>query len=82
MHWFWAQAQRKQWHEECILLSYEMQWTVRYFLHKSREWEEGLGSGDAGRRAYAAWQVKIWLDPAQCAHEAFYEANCHYKSLM
>ena len=33
-----------RWEEEVTLTSYEMQWTVRYFLYMSRKWVTGTGS--------------------------------------
>jgi len=29
-----------RWGEEVILTTYEMQWSVRYFIHKSKFWAE------------------------------------------
>ena len=38
VHWLRARAQLMRWQEEVTLTGYEMQWTVRYFLHMSRKW--------------------------------------------
>ena len=40
VHWLRAQAQKMRWREEVTLLTYEMQWTVRYFIHKSKFWSD------------------------------------------
>ena len=40
VHWLRAQAQKECWEEEVILIWYEMQWTVQYFLHNRGLWEE------------------------------------------
>jgi hypothetical protein len=33
-----------RWLEEVTLTTYEMQWTVRYFIHKSKFWSEFLNT--------------------------------------
>jgi hypothetical protein len=57
-----------RWEEEVTLLSYEMQWTIRFLRHKSQEWgrlvggaEEGFRSaGSAGAIAYATRKQAMW----------------------
>jgi hypothetical protein len=33
-----------RWQEEATLISYEMQWTVRYFANKGETWAEAYGT--------------------------------------
>ncbi|KAF8813481.1 hypothetical protein BYT27DRAFT_7084446 [Phlegmacium glaucopus] len=39
-HWLGARAQKNRWKEEHILVGYEMEWSVRYFLYWEKVWEE------------------------------------------
>jgi hypothetical protein len=34
-----------RWQEQLTVTTYEMQWTVRYFLYLSRKWEISTGTG-------------------------------------
>ncbi|KAF9037245.1 hypothetical protein BJ165DRAFT_1532623 [Panaeolus papilionaceus] len=38
VHWLRAQALSRHWKEEFVLLSIEMEWTVRFFLFHSEKW--------------------------------------------
>ena len=38
VHWLRAQVQLMRWQEEVAITTYEMQWTVRFFSHKSMMW--------------------------------------------
>ncbi|KAF9546258.1 hypothetical protein CPC08DRAFT_649119 [Agrocybe pediades] len=40
VHWLRARAQADRWREERLLVTYEMQWTVRSFLHKCTNWRK------------------------------------------
>jgi hypothetical protein len=82
VHWLRARALNQRWHEEKILVEYEMQWTVRYFLHKCKEWEKGRDEADvsAGARAYAARQVRRWRQSAEAADSLFSRTTRHYVS--
>ena len=46
VHWLRLQAQRNQWREEFLLVTYEMQWTVRYFIHHSQQWQSASESNN------------------------------------
>ena len=39
VHWLQSQAQRNRWREEFLLVTYEMQWTVWYFIYHSQWWQ-------------------------------------------
>jgi hypothetical protein len=82
VHWLRARALNKRWHEEEILVQYEMQWTVRYFLYKCKEWEEGQKNADAmpGGRVYAIRQTRRWRQHAEAADSIFSRATSHYLS--
>lgn len=51
-----------RWQEEHILLNYEMQWTVRFFLNKSKQWLDCAHIQDIsnGAKAYAHRQKTRW----------------------
>ena len=51
-----------RWEEEHILLNYEMQWTVRFFLNKSEKWKAATRLTDIsnGAKAYALRQESRW----------------------
>lgn len=82
VHWLRARALNQRWHEEVILVEYEMQWTVRYFLYKCKEWEVGKDKADvsAGARAYAVRQVRRWRQFAAAADDLFSRTTVHYVS--
>ncbi|KAF9539539.1 hypothetical protein CPC08DRAFT_613590, partial [Agrocybe pediades] len=65
VHWLRARAQADHWREECQLLTYEMQWTVRSFVQKSKLWlglknAHNGGALSPGARAYADRQSRTW----------------------
>ena len=81
VHWLRARAQHMRWREECILVRYEMEWTVRYFLHKSDLWTLGDHTNiAAGAVAYAHRQAAMWRDLAHYADQSFKSVNVNYKS--
>jgi hypothetical protein len=47
VHWLRARAQKARWQEEVTLLGYEMQWTVRYYMHMSERWQLGIMAPNA-----------------------------------
>ncbi|KAF8815490.1 hypothetical protein BYT27DRAFT_7213409 [Phlegmacium glaucopus] len=73
-HVVWAAPRNElvRWQEELILVTYEMQWTVCYFV-QAREWTLGLPNVDvsAGAKAYATRQETIWRRLASAADRAF-----------
>ena len=44
IHWLHSRALKDQWHEELILVTHEMQWTVCYFLYKAKNWQLAMES--------------------------------------
>ncbi|KAM6491255.1 hypothetical protein JOM56_013494 [Amanita muscaria] len=62
VHWLRAQTQMTRWQEELLLVTYEMQWTVRYFLHQTTKWESALSHPNItpGASAYASRQKMKW----------------------
>lgn len=77
IHWLRARAQLHRWGEEKVLVQYEMQWTVRYFLNEAKNWNKiSLNSNlSPGAIAYAARQTATWLSRAAEANNAFKLAN-------
>jgi hypothetical protein len=84
VHWLRSRALKDRWHEELVLVRYEMQWTVRYFLHKRNIWWEGVGRPDVspGGRAYAVRQARMWNNFAHVADRTFKNATGQYVSPM
>ncbi|KAF8164789.1 hypothetical protein B0H34DRAFT_670799 [Crassisporium funariophilum] len=82
VHWLRARALNHRWHEEVVLVTYEMQWTVRYFLHQCKQWQEGADDPDvsAGARSYAVRQVRRWRQFADGADLVFTRTTDHYLS--
>ncbi|PPQ87765.1 hypothetical protein CVT25_015008 [Psilocybe cyanescens] len=88
VHWLRARAQFQRWDEEKTLVSYEMQWTVSYFINKSRWWKlaaSGPGRNSAplqpGVIAYAHRQSAMWHQLAIIADQSFQQSNRYYKSM-
>ncbi|PPQ94191.1 hypothetical protein CVT25_003781 [Psilocybe cyanescens] len=88
VHWLCARAQFQRWDEEKTLVSYEMQWTISYFLNKARSWKSaaacpGLDSAQLppGVVAYAHWQSDIWHQLAIIADQSYQRSNPNYKSM-
>jgi hypothetical protein len=44
VHWLRARAQYMRWQEEATLISYEMQWTVRFFVNQGSKWAEAYST--------------------------------------
>lgn len=84
VHWIRARAQRSRWEEELLLVKYEMEWTTRSFLYKTREWQDRFEEPnvDAGPKAYAARQSSQWWHMALDSDRLFGLANSEYKSLI
>lgn len=85
VHWIRARGQLHRWTEEFILTGYEMEWTVRHFLHQRTVWMEH--GTEANRRklpgaaAYACHKAAIWQDMAKRAEAQFMSLNDRYQSL-
>jgi hypothetical protein len=77
-----------RWQEEVTLTSYEMQWTVRFFSHKSQKWADVMatsladeaGPKIAGPIAYGNRKKAMWLERAFTADRTFTLFNPAYKS--
>ena len=82
VHWLRAQAQKNRWHEEVVLVTYEMQWTVRYFIDRRNKWKEGAECPtiSPGAAAYASRQSNVWNDLADLADHVFKNTTIHYIS--
>jgi len=79
VHWLHARAQKNRWREECILVKYEMEWAVRYFVHKSQSWQSAP-SAAPGPAAYAKRKAALWQQLARFADGSFKNININYKS--
>ncbi|KIM39386.1 hypothetical protein M413DRAFT_74977, partial [Hebeloma cylindrosporum] len=86
VHWLRARAQEMRWQEEVILVEHEMEWTVRYFLHKMDYWRAppppDREPPSSGAAAYAARKCAMWHDLALYADKSFKNVNINYKSLF
>ena len=75
IHWLRACAQKHRWDEESILVEYEMQWTVQYFLDKICVWDEhrqnALVDKKHGAAAYVAQKSATWSEMVQNADRTF-----------
>ena len=78
VHWLRARAQKHRWDEECTLVRYEMQWTVRYFQYRSRFWQSAPTT--PGPAAYAQRKGAMWDKMARDADRSFKNINKNYKS--
>jgi hypothetical protein len=79
VNWLRAKARYARWEEEYNLVRHEMVWTVKYFQHRKRQWEERRiavsddGEVATGLQCYAAKQVGLWWRFAE-------EATAKFKS--
>ncbi|KAF8808483.1 hypothetical protein BYT27DRAFT_7096830, partial [Phlegmacium glaucopus] len=73
---------KNRWQEEHILVGYEMEWSVRYFLYRAKVWEEhcNVVALSPGAIAYAAHQVARWRQVAAAAESLFKVRNMLYGS--
>ena len=87
MHYLRARAQHHRWAEEFLLVGYEMQWTVRYFLRQAEIWQQrAVGAAEAGRPgpgpvSYALRKSAAWRTMAHSAEEIFMTVNSSYTRL-
>jgi hypothetical protein len=67
-----------------MLVDYEMQWTVRYFLNESNTWKNRSLNHQCspGASAYAARQNAIWYRRAAAAENDFRNVNKRYKVIV
>jgi len=84
VHWLRARAQLMRWQEEVTLITYEMQWAVRFFARKGLLWANTVGTSGlpvkAGHAAYAGRQNDLWKQIAVRANHTFSYLNAAYKS--
>ena len=79
VHWLRARAQSGRWNKEAILVGYEMQWTIRYFLERAKRWEnlesapKERTKSSTGPAAYAARKAAMWRWLAFKAKQRFVE---------
>jgi hypothetical protein len=61
-----------------------MQWTVRYYLHEGKIWEELSTDPDIlpGVKAYAARHADIWYGRAAVANKEFKSTNSRFTPLQ
>lgn len=59
-----AKARHDRWMEELEIVKNEMKWTILWFEHQLREWNDRLAEskkeGQSGHIAYAEKQVAMW----------------------
>jgi hypothetical protein len=75
-----------RWQEEVTLTTYEMQWTIRYFGHKMKNWSS-IGDRldkdiprNAGALAYAKRKYSMWEKLSSKSDRTFGVINSAYKS--
>ncbi|KAF8235196.1 hypothetical protein L208DRAFT_1257917, partial [Tricholoma matsutake] len=80
--WLRSWAQRNRWKEGLLLVTYKMQWTMRYFMYHSQKWRSALISDNTppGSLAYAHRQQAVWYNLAFRADKAFRSTNVDYYS--
>ncbi|KAF8876021.1 hypothetical protein CPB84DRAFT_1650166, partial [Gymnopilus junonius] len=73
IHWLHVHAQKNRWHEEILLITYEMQWTVHYFWHEFQKWHNVTCqlAITPGALAYANCKAALWKGYAVSANKAF-----------
>lgn len=66
VNWLRAKARYTRWKEEYNMVRHEMEWTVKYFQYREKEWQERRkaikddSTGAAGLQAYASKQAGLW----------------------
>jgi hypothetical protein len=86
VNWLRARAQNNRWTEELNLTFHEMEWTVRWYVHKAEQWqfrrnaEEGAGTVSRGRRAYAEKQMAMWNELGRVS-DAMFSTNTNHTSV-
>lgn len=86
VHWLRGRAQRDRWREECTIVRYEMQWTVRYFLYKQRFWQSATSADGSpllsGPAAYANRKAAMWHHLAVFGDRSFKNIDVNYQSVL
>ena len=73
VNWLRSKARYDRWKEEVRILKSEMQWTILFFDHQRKEWEE-LASGSErsdGEKAYGLRQAAMWDNFAKEGRRVF-----------
>ena len=79
VHWLRARSQKHRWEEEVTLVCYEMVWTVSYFAHNQKVWEERMRNAQRpGPASYAARKAAMWCALATDADGTFSQVNRSY----
>lgn len=72
VNWLRTRETYKRTREEVILVSHEMEWTVRYFHHQAERWSKRKSAIDtAGHLAYALRMESMWTRFATRSMEVF-----------
>jgi hypothetical protein len=90
VNWLRAKAQFKRWEEGKNVVRHEMVWTVNYFKHYERQWEERRKyvsddrEGADGLQCYAAKQAGLWRRFSKSAIAQFQVAipDFHYSESL
>lgn len=79
-HYLRVRALKKRWEEEFLLLTYEMQWTVRFFKKMAEKWEIGAETFEisSGAKAYALRQGSRWREMAITSDKIFKSTSKEY----
>ncbi|EAU83220.2 hypothetical protein CC1G_11681 [Coprinopsis cinerea okayama7 len=73
VNWLRAKSRAERWEEEHTLLTYEMDWVVRFFAYKQdqcRQWA-AMKPESPGHNAYAMRQSEMWRLMCMNAQKAF-----------
>lgn len=66
-----------------MLVRYEMQWTVRYFIYERDRWiQRRTTDCSAGAKAYASRQAAIWAGRAASSNARFKTVDPRHVSLI
>ena len=82
IHFLQLRALKSRWEEEHVLLKYEMQWTVLYFLNEAEKWKIGGNSESIAvdAKAYALRQEARWRMMALNSDNTFKKTTSDYVS--
>ena len=85
-----------RWQEQVTLLTYEMHWTIRYFIYMSRKWDPSYGQDPGslnigpgldctalyseGGLSYRRRKQADWADFSKKADSIFKKVNMAYQS--
>ena len=81
INWLRARAKKLRWEEEIALIPREMEWTVLFFSHKSREWKGIADTSErSGQRSYAERQSAMWQGLSQQCIASFNTCRGKYSA--